>query len=297
MAVDPNMYVIKPFFEARSFDELVKPLTMAAQAYKEQEAKLEDMTDKAAALEWIANQDPNSQTAALYKNMSDKIQGIRDNIMMNGFTGSLRTNILNTRKIYSANASEITRRYEDMVKYKDRMAALQDKDPSMVFSADSQNVGIDDFAGGKRPKIKAISGNEIMARGAAVGKRLTSQIFGDGVLGQEMGGQFWKYYQEQGMTDKALYDWLHHNGMGDKYQMAKDVINGVYDSFKDFSPADQFTLKNRFMEGVYSGAVYNRQVSYQQNMNFESDAARDTRLFNKQMSLNQDRRAQQERDA
>ena len=35
MAVDPNMYVIKPFFEARSFDELVKPLTMAAQAYKE----------------------------------------------------------------------------------------------------------------------------------------------------------------------------------------------------------------------------------------------------------------------
>lgn len=174
MAADPNMYVIKPFFEARSFDELVKPLTMAAQAYKEQEAKLEDMTDKAAALEWIANQDPNSQTAALYRDMSDKIQGIRDNIMMNGFTGSLRTNILNTRKIYSANASEITRRYEDMVKYKDRMAALQDKDPSMVFSADSQNVGIDDFAGGKRPKIKAISGNEIMARGAAVGKRLTS---------------------------------------------------------------------------------------------------------------------------
>lgn len=71
----------------------------------------------------------------------------------------------------------------------------------------------------------------------------------------------------------------------------------MYSSFKDFSPADQFTLKNRFMEGVYSGAVYNRQVSYQQNMNFESDAARQTRLFNQEIARNQDRRAQQEHDA
>ena len=121
MAADSNMYVIQPFFQARSFDELVKPLSMAATAYKEQEAKLEDMTDKAAALEWIANQDPNSQTAALYKDMSDKIKGIRDSIMMNGFTGGLRTNILNTRKIYAANSAEIARRYEDMQKYQQRM--------------------------------------------------------------------------------------------------------------------------------------------------------------------------------
>lgn len=84
------------------------------------------------------------------------------------------------------------------------MEQLYDKDNSIVFSPESQNVSLDDFAGGRRPQIKAISGNEIMARGAAVGKRLTSQIFGDGVVGQEMGGQFWKVYQEQGMTDEAL---------------------------------------------------------------------------------------------
>ena len=148
---DANMYVLNPFFQTRSFDDMVKPLAMYAAAYKEQEAKVEDMTDKASALEWIANQNPNSQTAALYRDMSNKIKGIRDDMMMNGLTGGLRSRILGTRRIYSANSSEITRRYEDMVKYKDRMAALQDKDPSMVFSADSWDVGIDDFAGGKRP--------------------------------------------------------------------------------------------------------------------------------------------------
>ena len=134
---DASMYVINPVFQAKSFEEMVKPLSMYAQAYKEQEAKIEDMTDKAAALEWIANQDPDSQTAALYRDMSGKIKGIRDDIMMNGLTGGLRSRILGTRRIYSANSSEITRRYQDMIKYRERMEQLQDKDPSMRFSIDS----------------------------------------------------------------------------------------------------------------------------------------------------------------
>jgi len=226
---------------------------------------LEDMTDKASALEWIANQNPNSQTAALYRNMSDKIKGIRDDIMMNGFNGNLRTDILNTRKIYSANSAEITRRYNDMVKYRDRMAALQDKDPSMKFSIDSQSIGIDDFAGGNRPKIKAVSGDQIMQRGVAVGKRLTSQIFGDGVLGQEMSGQFWKTYKEQGMDDNALKKALDSVDQKDKFQMVKQIIDSVYKSFDDFSNDDKQYLKNRFIEGVYDGSVYVRNVDYQAN--------------------------------
>jgi len=57
---DANMYVLNPVFKADTFQEMVAPLTLYAQAYKEQEAKVEDMTDKAAALEWIANQNPDS---------------------------------------------------------------------------------------------------------------------------------------------------------------------------------------------------------------------------------------------
>lgn len=286
-----NMYVLNPVFRADTFQETVAPLQMYAQAYKEQEAKIEDMTDKAAALEWIANNNPNSQTAALYKDMSDKIKGIRDDLMNNGLMGGLRSRILGMRRTYSANSAEIARRYEDMQKYQQRMEQLYDKDNSIVFSPESQNVSIDDFAGGRRPQIKAISGNEIMARGAAVGKRLTSQVFGDSVQGQEMGGQFWKYYQENGMNDKALEEALSLAGHSDKFSMFKQVMDGVYNSFKDFDPISQQQLKDRFIEGVYSGAVYNKQVSHQQNLNFESDAARDTRLFNKQMAQNQDRRA------
>ena len=300
MAVDPNMYVIKPFFQARSFDEMVKPLTLAAAAYKEQEAKLEDMTDKASALEWIANRDPNSQTAALYREMSDKIQGIRDDIMMNGFHGGIRPSILDTRKIYSANSAEITRRYNDMAEYQKRMEQLSDKDNSMVFSTDSENISIDDFAGGRRPKIKAISGNEIMARGAAIGKRLTSQIFGDGVEGQVMGGQFWKMYKEQGMTDTALRAALKEMGKSDKYAMVKEVIDGVYNSFNGFSPENQRQLKNRFIEGVYSGAVYAKDVSYQVNEDHVNPIEREqirASQISTQLAQNQDRRQEIELDA
>lgn len=265
MAIDANMYVLNPVFKADTFQETVAPLQLYAQAYKEQEAKVEDMTDKAAALEYIANQNPDSQTAALYRDMSNKIKGLRDDIMTNGLMGGLRSRILGARRTYSANSAEITRRYQDMQKYQERMEQMYDKDNSMVFSPESTNVTIDSFAGGNRPKIKAISGNEIMARGAAVGKRLTSQIFGDGVEGTVAGEQFWKFYKENGMTDKALQVALDNVGQGDKYSMVKKVIDGVYGSFADFDPESQNILKNRFIEGVYDGAVYSRDVQYMQN--------------------------------
>lgn len=47
--------------------------------------------------------------------------------------------------------------------------------------------------------------------------------------------------------------------------MVKKVIDGVYGSFADFDPESQNILKNRFIEGVYDGAVYSRDVSYQSN--------------------------------
>ena len=145
------------------------------------------------------------------------------------------------------------------------MEQLYDKDNSIVFSPESQNVSLDDFAGGKRPQIKAISGNEIMARGAAVGKRLTSQMFGDGVVGQEMGGQFWKMYKERGMNDQALASALKDIGQSDKFSLVKQVIDGVYSSFSDFDPTSQQVLKDRFIEGVYAGSTYERDVDYKPN--------------------------------
>lgn len=292
MAIDASMYVLNPVFKADTFQETVAPLTLYAQAYKEQEAKIEDMTDKAAALEWIANQNPESQTAALYRDMSDKIKGIRDNIINNGLMGDTRSRILSTRKTYSANSAEIMRRYQDMVKYKDRMDQLHDKDNSIRFSSDSSQVSLDDFAGGSRPKIKAISGNEIMTRGAAVGKRFTSQIFGDGVEGQAAGDQFWRIYKEQGMTDDALRNALKEIGQSDKYEMASKVINGIYDSFSDFNNDDQLYLKSRFLEGFYDGSVYNRDVSYTAN----PDHMTPMMEHQVQMDINEDKRKQGEYD-
>lgn len=223
--------------------------------------------------------------------MSAKIKGIRDDMMMNGLMGGTRSRILGARRIYSANALEITRRYEDMKKYQERMEQLYDKDNSMVFSPESQNVSLDDFAGGNRPQIRAISGNEIMARGAAAGKRFTSQVFGDGVAGQEMAGQFWKIYKERGMNDNALAAALDAVGKGDKYPMLKQVMEGTFKSFNDFSDIDKQNLRNKWMEGFYSGSIYERDTNYQQNLNFESDAARNSRLFQQRMAEAQNRRA------
>lgn len=116
-------------------------------------------------------------------------------------------------------------------------------------------------------------------------------MFGDGVLGQEMGGQFWKIYQSQGMDDNALWNALEAVGQANesKFNMAKQVIDGVYNSFKDFTPGDQQRLKDRFIEGVYSGSVYNRQVDYKNN----EDHLNPLQLAQKQATIDENTRAQQ----
>lgn len=103
-----------------------------------------------------------------------------------------------------------------------------------------------------------------------------------------MGEQFWKVYQEQGMTDDALYNALVKIGKGDKYPMLSEIVNGVYKSFDGFAPQDQEDLKNKFMEGFYSGAVYNRTVDYKDNGEYMNKAQRESLALQKADSARQD---------
>lgn len=48
----------------------------------------------------------------------------------------------------------------------------------------------------------------------------------------------------------------------------------MYNSFKDFTPGDQQRLKDRFIEGVYAGSVYDKKISYQNNGEYINAAQR-----------------------
>ena len=96
------------------------------------------------------------------------------------------------------------------------------------------------------------------------------------------------------MDDTALWNALQAVGQANesKFNMAKQVIDGVYNSFKDFTPGDQQRLKDRFIEGVYSGSVYNRQVDYKNN----EDHLNPLQLAQKQATIDENKRAQEKWD-
>lgn len=275
MAVQSS-FTIDSYFEPTSFKDMVLPLTYYKNTYDTQEKKLEDMTDKAAALKWIAEQNPDSQTARLYNSMMDRIADVSEQLThTRGLTPSVRHNVLALREPYSANTAEILRRQEAMEKYRTAREELAAKDPSIRFApgANGGMATIDDFAGGQRPELRYISGEKIAARGQAAMAALTSREFKNSVEGRLMGDQYWNYVQENGMDNAALNELFEHLGQSD-FPILNKVIGGIQKEYADYGKADIDYFNSRLMEGMNAGAQYKQTVSPQRNLNFMSDADR-----------------------
>jgi len=64
-------------------------------------------------------------------------------------------------------------------------------------------------------------------------------------------------------------------------------MDGVYSSFSDFDPTSQQVLKDRFIEGVYAGSTYERDVDYKPNEAYLNPL----QLAQKQATIDENRRA------
>jgi hypothetical protein len=94
-------------------------------------------------------------------------------------------------------------------------------------------------------------------------------------------------YKERGMNDQALASALRDIGQSDKFSLVKQVMDGVYSSFSDFDPTSQQVLKDRFIEGVYAGSTYERDVDYKPNEAYLNPL----QLAQKQATIDENKRA------
>jgi len=272
-------FVINSTYDPFTLGELMTPYQEYGKAFEKQEDKIEDMTDKAETLKYIAEQDPNSETARLYQSMNDRLTAARDELYRNGMSMGIRKDIQNLRGLYTANASEITRRYNDLREYRDRMTKLVDKDPSVRFTPSSYNIGLDSFAGGKTPSMDRMSGDEVAQRGAQAMKAFTSREFRNSVEGKLMGGQYWNYVQENGMDNNAINELLSHLG-DERFTTLNSVIDGIRREYVGkFDDADSQYFDSRLREGLNAGAIYDRRESPTGNQAYISplEAAREER--------------------
>lgn len=202
--------------------------------------------------------------------MEDRINAVRDSLYAHGLNQKSRRDAHSLRSMYSANSSEITRRYNDYKEWRKRMDALSDKDDSVRFSKDSNSVNLDSFAGGAQPALNSVSGNNIAQRAAQAAAAFTSREYRDSAEGQMMGGQYWKYVQENGFDNNALNALIQNLG-DNRFPILNQTIGAIRNSYKDkFNEGDVNYFDSRLREGLNTGATYKKQVTPTGNQSYMS---------------------------
>lgn len=137
-----NYFVINNKFKPYSFDELIKPYQLYAKEYDEQEAKMDDLLDKAASLD---NLSPtlDKQAYDSFQAWKDSVKTVSDNLATRGLNPRLRNDINNLSKDYKKEQlpriAKLTKRSELVKEQRDYLQ----KHPNSFFDVDYSNIPID----------------------------------------------------------------------------------------------------------------------------------------------------------
>lgn len=198
-----NYFVINNKFKPYSFDELIRPYQIYGQAYKEQEALLDD----AMANEFSPDNLDATQDKAAYDMYNAADQGLRavsDELATRGLSPQLRNRLRNTAKEYKKTMTSLTNAQEQLNAERDRRAKLG---PDYVYQQGDLRIG--DFLGGNRPNDKGTSLSKITkdiaaefeARAKTISKDTWNRVLDKN--GKVVGG-YYDVTTEAGLTNAQL---------------------------------------------------------------------------------------------
>lgn len=281
-------YRISGGYKPLSFQELITPYMLYKDAYDKQEAKLEDLYDKASAYSDLDDLPEDSKARKIYDNYMNSLNKANQDFAANGLTANNRGMYSDIRRRYQGEIGRLARANEKLNKISSMRMAQQSQDSSMIYSQD--NLNIDDFLGNNKPNMYGISGRYLYDLGSKAGVTSSSRIWSNAEVKSTANKFFVMASQSNGYTPemlakmrddfmaipefrKEVENAMKANGVtknltGDKYtQAALNYVNGFVDSCT-FKRNDNI-MQNPEIE-------YNEKVrEYNQNFAFEKEKQED----------------------
>lgn len=240
-------------FNPYTFDEMLKPLAMAADAYNTVQSGIEELGAKADLMKMYANEVPDSKTANMYNSYANDLEKQASMLAKHGLTPASRQGLLNMKRRYNSEVVPIetaVARREALTK-EQREALL--RDPSLMFDVDYSKTQLDYLLDNPNATYNPISGNELTKRAAQMASNLAKVVQGNPKYQSILGGQYFQQMTQMGYTPAQIMQTILNddNAPAELRQIAETVFNEA--GLSKYSQDIQDRARGFINSGLYEG--------------------------------------------
>lgn len=240
-------------FNPYTFDEMLKPLAMASDAYNAVQSGIEELGAKADLMKMYANEVPDSKTANMYNSYAKDLENQASMLAKHGLTPASRQGLLNMKRRYSSEVVPIetaVARREALTK-EQREALL--RDPSLMFDVDYSKTQLDYLLDNPNATYNPISGNELTKRAAQMAGNLAKVVQGNPKYQSILNGQYFQQMAQMGYTPTQIMQTVLNddNAPVELRQIAETVFNDA--GLSKYSQDIQDRARGFINSGLYEG--------------------------------------------
>lgn len=255
-------FVIDSHFQPFSMQEMLIPFTAYKDAFEKTEAAYDDLVQKADTFKYlakVAEDNPDSRAAQIYKGYADELDKQAKDLAQNGLSMGNRQGLMGLKKRFQGEIGRLMQADAAMKQEQQLRRQMNAKDSSMLYAND--NLSIDSFLDGETPNLYGISGTELYSRGAQAGKSASSRIYNAGDGGSTLGGYYRKWIETNGYNADSINRFRADAAAIPELQQAANAIlkeRGVLDNL---SGVNLERARQSVLNGIIDGAVYQEKVN------------------------------------
>lgn len=157
-------------YQARSFEDLVKPLQEYAKAYAEQENALAALNDEASTLEQQMALEGDTEAGRLYNGYIGDLHNAVNDLSKNGLSLASRNNLLKMRQRYASEVTPVVNAIEARNKAIEAHNALDAVKNNRYIGNSPLDFGISDYLFDRRPDVYGLNGKDVESNAMELAK-------------------------------------------------------------------------------------------------------------------------------
>lgn len=248
-------------FRPFTYDEMIKPIVQYKEAYEALEKDYSNLSAQTEMMRDYAEREANPKAYDRFNRYSNDLEAVMDDFSR-GMNPNNRRALLGLKRRYYDEIEPIAKASKKIEELSAEQRKLAASNPNIMFDRDfSSEVSIDQMMDNPNLSYRAIDGNDLYTKGAAIAKSMSSRLHN---VSPALRGQYWEI--RQGFGEEAANKFLLDSGAIPELNKALEDLVGATDA------PDK--IKGRAFEyarqGAISGMVGN--TSYQTNRGYESPA-------------------------